>query len=822
MSPFVIAVLTAIGGFWLLAYLGVPLLVWTVAIGLYLAALAASGLMTDASTITAIVFVVAALLLNVPALRRLVLTGWIFNLFKKVLPEMTPTEREALESGTTWWEGEMFRGRPDWQQLLNFQRTKLTAEEENYLNGPVNTLCAMLDEWKINHETMDLQPEVWDYIRNNGFFGMLIPKEHGGLGFSAYAQSCVVTKIATRSLTAAVTVMVPNSLGPGELLVHYGTPEQQKRWLPGLAAGKEIPCFGLTSPEVGSDAAKLTDTGIVCWGEHEGKRTLGLRLTFSKRYITLAPVATVVGLAFRLYDPEGLLGDKNKSDYGITCVLLPASHPGVEIGRRHYPGAVFMNGPIQGENLFVPVDWIIGGKDKAGKCWRMLVECLSAGRGISLPALSTAAGYGTYGMTGMYAKIRRQFKIPIGKFEGVQEAMARIAGLAYTLEAMRVLTASAVDYCLRTEHKGPSVTTAIAKYHMTEMMRRVVIDAMDIHGGRAVMLGPRNYLASGYQAIPVAITVEGANILTRCLMIFGQGAIRCHPHVFPEMEAARNNDAAAFDRHFLGHVGSVINRMVRTFTLGITGALLAGSPVSGPMAKYYRQLTRMSSALYFVSNVTMGVIGGQLKFKELLSARLGDVLSELYIASAVLKYYHDEGQQEDDRVHAQWAVEHSLAEIGKAFDEFFANFPVRPVGWFMRFTVFPFGKSYRKPSDSLGSKLAELMMQPTQLRERLLQRSYIGTGTDDISGRMVAAYNALLPIEDAYNRFQKVANKGVAGLSFAEQIKYCVANNVITAEEARAIEAYDKLRYDAILVDDFTKEYLAKMATKPTYQVRVA
>jgi acyl-CoA dehydrogenase len=814
MSTLSIAIVTAIAVFWVLAYVGAPLLAWTVAVGAYLGGLYAAGLMTEPLTlqITGGVFFVLALLLNLPPLRRRLITGPVFAGFKKVLPEMTATEREALESGTVWWEGEMFRGKPDWHKLLKFERTRLTAEEQAFLDGPTNTLCAMLDEWKNLHEHKDLPEEVWSYIRSNGFFAMLIPKAHGGLGFSAYAQSCVVTKIATRSITAAVTVMVPNSLGPGELLVHYGTEAQQKHWLPGLAAGREIPCFGLTSPEAGSDATRLTDTGIVCMGEFEGKKVLGLRLNFSKRYITLAPVATVIGLAFRLYDPEHLLGDGDKSDYGITCALIPASHPGVKSGRRHYPGTVFMNGTVEGKDIFVPIDWIIGGKKMAGKGWRMLVECLSAGRGISLPALSTAAGYGAYGMTGIYARLRRQFKMPIGKFEGVQEAMARIAGLTYTLEAARSLTASAVDHCVKTEHKGPSVTTAIAKYHMTEMMRRVMIDAMDIHGGRGVMMGPRNYLAGGYQAVPVAITVEGANILTRSLMIFGQGAIRCHPHVFPEMEAARTNDLAAFDRHFLSHVGSVIHHKVRTLTLGVTGAWLAGSPVGGPMAYYYRQFTRMSSALYFVSNVTMGVLGGELKRKELLSARLGDVLSQLYLGSAVLKYYYDEGETQEDLDHARWALDHALAEIGKAFDEFFANFPVRVVGWGMRLVVFPLGQPYRRPSDKLGSTIAGQMMQPNALRDRLQRYAYIGRGENDVTGRMAAAFDALLAVEDAYNRFQKVANQGVAGLSFAEQIQYCVANKVISAEEARQIEAFDRLRYDAILTDDFTKEYLAGTA----------
>ncbi len=789
---------------WALAFVGAPLVVWTVAVAAGIAWLASSGTIgLVGSIVAAAIFLPVAAWLNLPALRRRG-TARFFHWFKSQLPEMSSTEREALEAGDVWWEAEMFRGRPQWNKLLDFRKTELTAEEQAFLDGPTRELCEMLDEWKIVAEDRDLSPEIWQFIRDHGFFAMLIPKEHGGLGFSAMAQSAIVTRIATRSLTAAVTVMVPNSLGPGELLAHYGTAEQQQKWLPGLASGKEIPCFGLTGVDVGSDASGLTDKAVVCRGQFDGQEVLGMKLSFSKRYITLAPVATVIGLAVKLYDPEGLLGDADKSDYGITCVLLPSDTPGVNIGRRHYPGSAFMNGPIQGQDVFVPIDWIIGGPAMAGKGWRMLVECLSAGRGISLPALAAAAGKMMYRTTGAYARIRRQFKLPIGKFEGVQEVSGRIAGLAYTLEAMRSLTASAVDNC------APSVVTAMAKYHMTEMMRTVINDAMDIHGGRGVMHGPRNYIQAAYAATPVAITVEGANILTRNLMIFGQGAVRCHPYVFPEMEAARENDLAEFDRLLFAHMGYTINRGVRAFTLGLTGSRLARSPLRGPFARYFRELERMSASLAFVSDVTMLLLGGDLKRKERMSARLGDVMSQLYIASAVLKYYIDHGEKAEDRPYVEWALQHALAEIQIAFDEFFGNFPVKGVGGFMRRIVFPWGRSYTRPSDRLTARLADHMMQPSELRDRLTAECYLGGGASEAISRIEKAFDKLIEVEPYYDRFLRAAAKGeIHGESIDDRLADARVKGLLSAEEAAAIAEFEPLRIDAILTDDFTPEYIA-------------
>lgn len=808
---FAISVIGVVAVAWVLAYVGAPLWVWTLASALaYAAGVVTGGLGAVASVVLGVPLVLLALL-NVVPLRRALITRPVFATFKKVLPEMSSTEREALEAGDVWLEAEMFRGRPDWSKLLTFRYTELTAEEQRFLDNEVEALCQLVDDWKIEFEDKDLPPAAWQYIKDKGFFAMLIKKEYGGLGFSAAAQSAVVTKLATKSIALAVTVMVPNSLGPGELLMHYGTDEQKKQWLPGLISGKEIPCFGLTGPEVGSDATAMPDSGVVCYGDYQGKKTLGIRLNFSKRWITLAPVATVVGLAFNLRDPEGLLGDHSNSEYGITCALIPAKHEGVHIGRRHYPGAAFMNGPIFGKDVFIPVEWIIGGPAMAGKGWRMLVECLSAGRGVSLPALGTAAGQAAYRLVGAYGRIRRQFRMSVGKFEGVQEATGRIAGNAYTLEAMRVLTASAVDHC------APSVVTAIAKYHMTEMMRKIVIDSMDVMAGRGVQQGPRNALAPAYKATPIAITVEGANILTRNLMIFGQGAIRCHEYVFPEMEAARENNLAAFDKLLFGHVGFSINRGIRALTLGLTGSALARSPVDGPMATYFKQFERFSAALAFTSDVTMGVLGGELKRKERLSARLGDVLSQLYIGCCVMKFYIENGQKAEELDHARWALDQCLFEIAKAFEGFFDNFPVKPVAKVLRLAVFPFGNRYKPVSDQLNARLADQIMEATDLRNRLTSLVFVNGGPNEATGRLERAFNLLLKAEVPYVKYFKAMSKGeLAGTDTASRLADAVTRGILNAEEAQLVAEYDKVRYDAILTDDFTPEYIKGDFSVPT------
>ncbi len=810
-----ISLLVALGLAWGLAYRGASLALWSGALAAYLLALAAVGVLGAGGLLLALVLAVPLLaVLNVSGWRRQLITARVFEPFRRALPPMTQTEQEALEAGDVWWEADLFRGRPDWRRLLDLRITRLSTEEQAFLDDQVERLCAMLDEDQIVRQDHDLAPEVWEFLKRERFFSLIIPRDYGGRQFSSLAQSAVVAKVSTRSLSAAVSVMVPNSLGPGELLMKYGTDEQKDYWLPRLADGREIPCFALTGPDVGSDAGSMPDYGVVCKGSHDGQEVLGIRVNFSKRYITLAPVATVVGLAFKLFDPDHLLGERN--EIGITCALVPAGHPGVEVGRRHFPmGLAFQNGPVEGEDVFIPMDWIIGGPQMAGRGWRMLVECLSVGRAISLPALATAASKLSYRMTGAYARIRRQFKLPIGRFEGVQEAMARIGASTYMLEAARTLTASAGDLGIK-----PSVVSAIAKYHMTETMRRVIDDAMDIHAGRSIIFGPRNYLGYAYQATPVAITVEGANILTRNLMIFGQGAIRCHPYVLAEMQAAADPDKArglaAFDQALFGHIGYSINRAVRAFTLGLTGARLAGTPVPGPNGRHFQQLERMSAALAFTSDVAMGVLGGDLKRRERLSARLGDVLSHLYLASAVLKYHEEAGRPAAEQPYVDWCLAHALHQCQQALDEFFQNFPRGMLARVVRRCVFPLGRPYRAPADDTGQAVAEAMMRPGGVRERLGQGMYLGHDADDPTGRMEHTFNLLVEVEPLYERFLKAAGKtDVQGFTFEQRLAACVANGALTEAEAEKVGAYEALRYDAILTDAMDPAELSPRNFKP-------
>lgn len=751
-----------------------------------------------------ILLVVAAVLLfAVKEIRRSLISRPMFGFFKRVLPPLSATEREAMTAGDVWWDAELFSGRPDWHQFLQQKPPQFTEAEQAFIDNQLETLLAMLDDFNIVQQDRDLPEEVWNYIRKEKFFAMIIGKEFGGLAFSPAANSHIVSRIATRSISAAVTVMVPNSLGPGELLTHYGTEEQKNYWLPRLADGTDIPCFALTAPEAGSDAGAIPDTGVLCRGEHEGKEVLGIRLNWDKRYITLAPVATVLGLAFKLYDPEGLLGDNEA--IGITCALIPTDHPGVETGERHFPlNQAFMNGTTYGKDVFIPLDWVIGGKDYVGKGWKMLMECLSAGRGISLPALATATGHMTQRMTGAYAYVRQQFGLPIGKFEGVQEAMGRIGGTNYSIESMRRLTVAAL--C---EGKSPAVITAMTKYHMTEMGRQVMEDAMDIHAGKGIQLGPKNYLGHGYMATPVSITVEGANILTRNLMIFGQGATRCHPYVLKEMDAAANPDEEQglrdFDALLLKHIGFAAGNFFSGVWMGLTGARFNASPISGPTARYYQQLTRMSRALALTADVAMLVMGGDLKRKEMLSARLGDVLSHLYMASAVLKRYEDDGRQSTDLVFVDYALQHHLHAIGEAFRGFFANFPNRFVAWTLRLTIFPLGIRYAKPADALYQSIADAMMEPGKTRDRHTFLCYWKDDADDMLGHMELAFTAMKQHEALYKRVQKAEKRGeiapdLAGEALAQA---ALAAEVISAEEAEHLVATEKLRLAAIAVDQF-------------------
>ncbi|WMS88447.1 acyl-CoA dehydrogenase [Pleionea litopenaei] len=777
--------------------------------GLALAAgvLVVCGLIWSVAILPWIFLGVFAALYFLHDLRKDKVTLPIFKMFKSVLPPMNQTEKDALEAGDVWWDGELFKGNPDWKKMLSYPKPELSKEEREFVDVQTEKLCSLVDDWKVTHEDKDLPKAAWDYMKKEGFLGMIIPKEYGGKGFSAIAHSTVVQKLATRCGALGVSVMVPNSLGPAELLLHYGTDEQKNHYLPRLAKGEEVPCFALTGPEAGSDAGAIPDSGVICKGQYKGEEVVGIRLNWNKRYITLAPIATVLGLAFKLYDPEGLLGEQE--DLGITCALIPTDHEGVVAGNRHYPmGQAFMNGVTSGKDVFIPLDWIIGGKDYAGKGWRMLVECLSAGRGISLPASATATGKLSYRMTGAYAMLRKQFKTSIAHFEGVEEAMARIAGNTYQLEAMRNMTAGAVDLGVK-----PSVASAIAKYHMTELARSVVTDAMDVHGGRGVIMGERNYLAGGYMSMPISITVEGANILTRNLMIFGQGAVRCHPFVFREMQAAANSDERAgleeFDSLFFRHVGYGVSNFIRTLTLGLTGSRIAPKPVSDKTGRYYQQLTRMSSALAMVSDLSMMIFGGDLKRLERLSARLGDVLSQLYLASTVLKYYEDNGRPQEDLPYVEWCIQKSLFEIQKAFMGFFENIPVKGLGTALKWIVFPYGKQFKMPSDKLDRQIVKPMLSDNGLRDRITVDAYLGSA-EDAAGRVEDAFIKMLAVAPIEKTLRKAMKEGqlTSGRNVEETVATAVAAGLLTQEEADQYMVFEAARSDAIQVDDYSKEYI--------------
>ena len=728
------------------------------------------------------------------------------KLFRKVTPRMSQTEREALDAGTVWWDGELFTGRPRWKKLRRLPPPRLSPEEQAFIDGPVETLCRMLDDWQITREQKDLPREVWRYLQDNGFFSLIIPREYGGLDFSNLAHSEVVMKISTRSITAAVTVMVPNSLGPAKLLLEYGTEEQKNHYLPRLAQGVEIPCFALTSPKAGSDAGAIPDYGIVCRQDFEGEKdVLGIRLTWDKRYITLAPVATLLGLAFHLYDPDGLLGDE--TDLGITLALIPTDTPGVETGRRHLPmEIVFMNGPTRGRDVFVPIDWIIGGRERAGQGWRMLMECLSDGRGISLPALSTGAGKLTARAVGGYARIRRQFKLPIGRFEGVEEALARIGGYTYIMDAARTLTAAALD-----RGEKPAVISAIVKYHLTENMRKVINDGMDVLGGAGICLGPRNFLARGYEGVPISITVEGANILTRTMIIFGQGAIRSHPWVFKELaaigEADPDESLRQFDRALFGHIGFFLHNVVRSLWHGLTGSRFVMVRAPRPARRYYQHLTRMSAAFALSTDVAMMTLGGSLKRREKLSGRLGDILSHLYLASAVLKRFEDQDCPKADRPLLHWACRHHLHEIQQAFDGLFQNLPNRPAAWFLRLLTFPLGRHFRPPSDRLGHQVAELLLSPSPARDRLTAGLFLPEGPDELLGRIEDALRKVIKAEQPERRIRHALRdwqpdwRGLEGLLAVAQEK-----GIIDAAEADLVREAEAARDAVIQVDDFNMQ----------------
>ncbi|MFM9867598.1 acyl-CoA dehydrogenase [Achromobacter xylosoxidans] len=773
-----------------------------------------------------VIALLAVVLLGVRPVRRALLSAPIFNLYRKVLPQMSDTERDALEAGTVWWEGELFRGRPDWKRMLAYPRPRLTDEEQHFLDHQAEEACRMVNDWNITQERFDLPAEVWDYLKRSGFLGMIIPKEYGGLAFSAYAHSEIVTKLSTRSSALAVSVMVPNSLGPAELLLHYGTEEQKNHYLPRLARGEEVPAFALTSPWAGSDAAAIPDSGIVCKGEWQGREVIGMRVSWDKRYITLAPVCTLLGLAFRLYDPDGLLG--GRKDIGITCALVPHDHPGVDTGRRHFPlNAMFMNGPTRGQDVFMPLDFIIGGPAMAGQGWRMLMECLAAGRSISLPSSNTGMSKLTARAVGGYARVRSQFRTPVGKFEGVEEALARIGGHTYMMDAARSMTAGAVDL-----GEKPSVVSAIVKYHVTERARQVVNDGMDVIGGKGICLGPSNFLGRAYQQIPIGITVEGANILTRSLIIFGQGAIRCHPYVLAEMRAAQSPDRRQglddFDRAFWGHVGFVARNKLRALGAALTGGRFVGidADVAPEMKRYYQLLSRYSAAFALLADTSMLVLGGSLKRRERLSARLGDILSQMYLASAALKRFEDEGRQSADAPLVHWSVQDALFRLQDAIDGVLENYPNRLVAWSLRRIVFPWGRRQSLPSDQLGQDVARLLINPGATRDRLTAGCHLPATADEPVGAIEQALAATLeaePIESKIREFEKSgALEGNPQANVRDLADAVFAAGGITAEEYAVVKRRNTLRDTVVKVDDFPFDLGITGAVKPVAERKAA
>lgn len=799
----------ALGAF-ILTLVQARMTIWSVVAVAWIAAGWAAELI--APTTAAIMAAAAApvlLLLTLTPLRRAILSRPAMAGFRRIMPQMSPTEQAAVEAGGVWWDAELFAGKPNWKRLLATPAPVLTPEEQSFLDSETEHLCDLANDWETTSVWQDLSPEAWAYAKDKGFLGMIIPKACGGLGFSAYAHSQVIQKLSTRCSAAAVSVMVPNSLGPAELLLHYGTEAQKNHYLPRLACGEDIPCFALTNPYAGSDAASITDTGVVCKAMWNGVETLGFRISWRKRYITLAPVATVLGLAFRAMDPDGLLG--GEAEPGITCVLIPRDHPGVEIGRRHWPlNAVFQNGPTTGDDVFVPMEMVIGGREQVGNGWRMLMECLAAGRAISLPSSNVGMSKLAVGMVGAYVAIRRQFNQPIGAFEGVQEALARMAGHLYASDAVRRLAAAALD-----QGEKPSVVSAIAKYHVTERARIVINDAMDVVGGKGVCMGPGNFLARAYQQIPVAITVEGANIMTRTLIIYGQGAIRCHPYVLTLMRTAGAGDLKPFDAALFGYFGFLFRNMARALVFSLTGGLLIAAPgeAAPPLRRYYRAATRLSTLLALASDLSMATVGGALKRKGAMTGRMGDILSQLFILSSVLKRFEDEGRPSEDLPFVHWAAQDALARAGTAWRDLLANHPNRGAALFLKLVGAPFGLKASGPDDACAAAVAGLIQQHGPARDRLIAGSWTARIEVDPIAATIVAFD-LYPQVEAIERRLKDAIR--AGRIARAPQNLTLLNawaakaeglDLITAEERAVIARFATYADQAIQVDDFPADF---------------
>lgn len=749
---------------------------------------------------TNVVLIVVTVVFSIPFIRRLLFAHPLLAIMRGILPPIGETERIALEAGTVWWDRELFSGNPDWKKMLAFKIQPLSQEEKTFLDGPVQKLCEMSNDWEIQKQ-WDLSPEIWQFLKDQRFFGMIIPKKYGGLGFSAQAHSEVVSKIGSRSTSVAVTVMVPNSLGPAELLLHYGTEEQKDYYLPRLARGEEIPCFALTEPLAGSDAGSIRSSGVVCNGMFDGKPTVGIRLNWDKRWITLSPVATLLGLAFQLQDPDHILG--NEPDIGITCALIPANLPGVDISKRHNPlHAAFQNGATRGHDVFVPLSFIIGGEKMAGQGWRMLMQCLAAGRSISLPAMACGNAKLAVRLVAAHGKVREQFNLSIGKFEGVEEKIANMVGLTYLSDAARRLTAGAVD-----SGEKPSVISAIMKAYITENGRQIINDAMDIRAGSGITLGPKNPLGPIYTSIPISITVEGANILTRTLIIFGQGAIRCHPFVQKEIDAVAQKDYAGFDAAFFGHVSHVIRNTVRTLLLGLTSGRMACVSTRCPQKRILQKLSRVSASFALLSDVAMGVMGGSLKRKEKISGRLADILAWMYLTTACVKRYEDEGQRPEDRPFLMWASQHALYNIQRAFYGVLTNFKPGFIAWGLRKMIFPFGAPFRLPNDDLGHSMSVALFENAEMRSRLTQGMYVPHGTEEGLGYLESTVQAMFECDPILAKIRKATQQKVLDRHHSNPFAQALEKNIITSAEKTKLDAMEMMKHKAVQVDEFSIDY---------------
>jgi acyl-CoA dehydrogenase len=776
-----------------LGFLGAPLIAWTIVVAAVLIGFGAPVWLLG-------IYVVVMAIFNIKPLRTALASSVIMKILAPIMPKISPTEKAALDAGVVWVEGELFSGKPNLKKMMAEPYPEMTAAERAFIDGPVERLCASVDDWEV-WEQRELPQAAWDIIKKEKFLGMIIPPEHGGLGFSALANSEVIQKLSSRSVALAISVMVPNSLGPAELLVHYGTEEQKKRLLPRLASGDEIPCFALTEPTAGSDAGSITSNGVLFKGE-DGK--LYMKLNWNKRWITLAAISTLIGMAFKLRDPENLLG--KGEDLGITCALIPAKTPGITIGRRHDPlGVPFYNCPLQGKDVIVSVDTIVGGIENAGKGWSMLMECLAAGRGISLPAQSVGGSKLITRAISSYASVRKQFGMPIGKFEGVEEPIARIAGANYFLEAMRKYTLGALDQGIQ-----PGVVTAMAKYCATEISRKSINDAMDISGGSGISRGPRNLFAHLYIATPIGITVEGANIMTRTLIIFGQGALRAHPYAYKEVASIAAKDVKAFDAAFFGHVGHIIRNTFRAIGLSLTRGWLAPSPVSGPTARYYRKMAWSSATFAILADIAMGSLGGGLKMAEKITGRFADILSWMYIGTAVLRRYEAEGRRKEDLPFVHYSMNHAFYEIQKAFDGLFNNLPVPGLGWFFRGVLRPwssFNALAGEANDQHTHKIASVILSDSDVRIRHTDGIYMPKNTTEHLSYLEETFKVVKRAEAAEKKIRKaIKSKTIQKAKGPAAAKSALDAKVISQGEFDDLNRAEQMRFEAIQVDDFSQE----------------